>query len=92
MFLREYDLVADYLERRSKFREDHLALATEAAQRGDLVLGGALADPADRAILVWRVTDQGIVDEFVRADPYVINGLVRSWSIRSWTVVIGTAA
>jgi len=55
MFLLEYDLVADYLERRSEFREDHLALATEAAQRGELVLGGALADPADRAILVWRV-------------------------------------
>ena len=92
MFLLEYDLVADYLERRSEFREDHLALATEAAERGELVLGGALADPADRAILVWRVADQGIVEEFVRADPYVINGLVRSWSIRSWTVVIGTAA
>jgi hypothetical protein len=56
------------------------------------VRGGALADPVNRAILVWRVVDQGIVDEFVRADPYVINGLVRSWSIRSWTVVIGTAA
>ena len=92
MFLLEYVLVADYLERRSEFREDHLALATEAAQRGELVLGGALADPADRAILVWRVADQGIVDQFVRADPYVMNGLVRSWSIRSWTVVIGTAA
>jgi uncharacterized protein YciI len=92
MFLLEYDLVADYLERRSEFREDHLALAAEATRRGDLVLGGALADPADRAVLVWRVADPGIVDEFVRADPYVINGLVRSWSIRSWTVVIGTAA
>lgn len=34
MFLLEYDLVTDYLERRSKFREDHLALATESAQRG----------------------------------------------------------
>ena len=92
MFLLEYDLVTDYLERRSEFREDHLALATEATRREELVLGGALADPADRAILVWRVADPGIVEKFVRADPYVINGLVRSWSIRPWTVVIGTAA
>jgi uncharacterized protein YciI len=92
MFLLEYDLVTDYIERRAEFREDHLALATEAAQRGELVLGGALADRPDRALLVWRVDDRAIIDEFVRADPYVTNGLVRSWSIRPWNVVVGTAS
>ena len=91
MFLLEYDLVTDYIERRAEFREAHLALATEAAERGQLVLGGALADPTDRAVLVWRVADRAIIDEFVRGDPYVINGLVRSWSIRPWNVVVGTA-
>jgi hypothetical protein len=34
MFLLEYDLVADYLERRSEFREDHLALATGRPNAG----------------------------------------------------------
>ena len=92
MFLLEYDLVTDYIERRAEFREAHLALATEAAQRGQLVLGGALADHPDRALLVWRVADRAIIDEFVRGDPYVINGLVRSWSIRPWNVVVGTAS
>ena len=92
MFLLEYDLVTDYIERRAEFREAHLALATEAAQRGELVLGGALADPPDRALLVWRVADRTIIEEFVRGDPYVINGLVRSWSIRPWNVVVGTAS
>ena len=92
MFLLEYDLVTDYIERRAEFREAHLALATEAAQRGELVLGGALADPPDRALLVWRVADRAIIEEFVRGDPYVINGLVRSWSIRPWNVVVGTAS
>ncbi len=92
MFLLEYDLVTDYIERRAEFREAHLALATEAAERGQLVLGGALADHPDRALLVWRVADRAIIDEFVRGDPYVINGLVRSWSIRPWNVVVGTAS
>jgi len=92
MFLLEYDLVTDYLERRAEFREAHLALATDAAQRGELVLGGALADNPDRALLVWRVADPAVVEEFVRVDPYVINGLVRSWSIRPWNVVVGTAS
>ncbi len=92
MFLLEYDLVDDYIERRAEFRDVHLALATEAAQRGQLVLGGALADRPDRALLVWRVADRTVIDDFVRVDPYVINGLVRSWSIRPWNVVVGTAS
>ena len=92
MFLLEYDLVDNYIERRAEFRNEHLGLATEAAQRGQLVLGGALADRPDRALLVWRVADRTVIDDFVRADPYVINGLVRSWSIRPWNVVVGTAS
>jgi len=92
MFLLEYDLVDDYIERRTEFRAAHLALATEAAQCGQLVLGGALADQPDRALLVWRVADRTVIDNFVRADPYVINGLVRAWSIRPWNVVVGTAS
>ena len=69
MFLLEYDLVTDYIERRAEFREAHLALATEAAERGQLVLGGALADHPDRALLVWRVADRAIIEESVRGDP-----------------------
>jgi len=92
MFLLEYDLVTDYIERRAEFRDAHLALATEAAERGQLALGGALADPPDRALLVWRVADRSVIDEFVRTDPYVTNGLVRSWSVRPWNVVVGTAS
>jgi hypothetical protein len=56
------------------------------------VLGGALADRPDRALLVWRVADRAIIDEFVRTDPYVIEGLVRSWTISPWNVVVGTAS
>ncbi|OLE80736.1 MAG: hypothetical protein AUF76_14255 [Acidobacteria bacterium 13_1_20CM_2_65_9] len=26
------------------------------------------------------------------ADPYVTNGLVKSWRVRPWTVVVGAAA
>jgi hypothetical protein len=87
-----YDLVDDYLDRRAVLRDDHLALARAAAERGELLLAGALADPADLAVLVWRVDDPGTVEEFVRADPYVVNGLVTAWHIRPWTVVVGADA
>ena len=88
-YLLEYALIDDYLARRSAFREEHLALAREAHSRGELVLAGALAEPADRAVLVWGTDDRSIVERFAEGDPYVRNGLVTSWTIRPWTVVIG---
>jgi uncharacterized protein YciI len=88
-FVMFYYLVDDYLARRAQFREEHLRLAREANQRGELILAGALSEPADRALLVFRVSDRSVVEEFAKKDPYVINGLVARWEIRPWTVVIG---
>ncbi len=85
-----YDLVDDYLERRTAYREEHLRLAREAHQRGELLLAGALSEPADRALLVFHVPERDVVEDFARSDPYVGNGLVTRWEIRSWTVVVGT--
>ncbi len=87
-----YELVDDYLERRAPLRQAHLALAQDAVLRGDLVLAGALADPADEAFLVWRVDDASVIEEFVKHDPYVQHGLVTNRRIRQWNVVIGADA
>jgi uncharacterized protein len=87
-YLLIYHVVEDYVTRRVPFREEHLRLAREAHSRGQLILGGALADPVDKALLVFYCEDHGTVDAFVRADPYVQNGLVLQWEIRPWTVVI----
>ena len=86
-----YDLVDDYLDRRQPLREEHLVLAREAQARGQLALAGAFSDPADRALLVWATDDEDVVRRFVEADPYVRNGLVASWQIRRWNVVIGVS-
>lgn len=86
-----YDLVDDYIERRAALRDEHLDLARAAAERGDLLLGGAFAEPPDHALLIWAVDDARVVQQFVDADPYVSHGLVRSWQIRPWTVVVGAA-
>ena len=84
-----YDVVADYLERRGEFRAEHLGLARAAHERGALVLAGALAEPADGAVLVFRGDDASAAEQFAAADPYVRNGLVSSWRVRPWTVVVG---
>ncbi|HEX4818978.1 MAG TPA: YciI-like protein [Acidimicrobiales bacterium] len=84
-----YDLVADYLDRRAPLRDEHLGLARAAHERGELVMAGALADPADRAVLVFKADDASVAESFAANDPYVKNGLVENWTVRSWTVVIG---
>ena len=85
----QYDLVDDYLDRRPEFRDEHLGLARAAHERGDLALAGAYNNPPDHALLVWSTEDRSLVEAFAEADPYVRNGLVRSWTVREWNVVIG---
>jgi uncharacterized protein len=85
-----YDVVDDYGERRGEFRDDHLARARASVDRGELLLGGALADPVDGAVLLFTAEDRSVVEEFARADPYVRNGIVKEWRVRPWTVVVGT--
>jgi uncharacterized protein YciI len=87
-----YDLVDDYLERREPLRAEHLALAHAATARGELVLAGAFADPADQAVLVFEGDSAEVAESFARADPYVLNGLVKSWRVRPWRVVVGKHA
>jgi len=90
-FLLIYDYVENIVERRAPWRDAHLRLAAEWVDRGELLLGGAFADPADGAALVFKAEDRARVEAFVRNDPYVANGLVTNWQIREWTVVVGCA-
>lgn len=91
-YLLFYEVSDDYLARRAEFRDAHLALAWAASERGALVLGGAVADPVDSAVLLFRADSPKVVEDFVKADPYVKNGLVKSWRIRPWTTVAGPGA
>jgi len=91
-YLMIYELEADYMHRRGEFRAEHLSLARAAVARGEMVLGGALADPTDQAIMLFKAESPDVVHAFARADPYVLNGLVKRWSVRPWTTVVGDLA
>ena len=91
-FLLFYEVVADYAIRRVPFREANLALGQQAVARGELVLGGAFADPVDGAVLLFKGESAAVAEEFARADPYVTNGLVTRWHVRRWTTVAGPDA
>jgi uncharacterized protein YciI len=91
-YLLIYDVVGDYVDRRVPFRAEHIRLARAAAARGELVLGGALANPADGAVLLFRGHSPDAAEAFAAADPYVVNGLVTRWRVREWTTVVGKDA
>jgi uncharacterized protein len=91
-YILHYDVSPDYLERRAQFRELHLKHARAAFDRGELVLAGALADPVDGAMLVFRGPSPDAAENFAKADPYVINGLIKQWRVRKWSTVIGDGA
>jgi uncharacterized protein YciI len=88
-FLLIYDLAPDYLERRATYRAEHLKLAWEAK---GVLLGGALGEPADRALLLFEGDSAEEAKRFANADPYVRNGLVKRWEVRPWTTVVGKYA
>ena len=91
-YLLFYDLAPNYLERRAEFRTEHLALAWQAAARGELILGGTLNDPVDGAVLLFQGDSPAVAERFATADPYVRNGLIKSWRVRLWTTVVGESA
>ena len=87
-----YDAIDDFIARRGLYRDEHLRLARESHARGELLLAGALADPADGALLVFQGDSPAAAEAFARQDPYVKNGLITNWTVRSWTVVVGNEA
>lgn len=91
-YLLLYDYVPDIVERRGPHRAAHLAHARAAVDRGELVLGGALANPVDGAVLLFRGDSPDRIEAFAQTDPYVLNGLVTRWRVREWTTVVGRDA
>lgn len=86
-FALTYEVVDDYVERRTPFREEHLGLARAARERGELLMGGALSEPLG-VLIVFKAADRHVPEDFARKDPYVLNGVVTKWQVRPWTVVV----
>jgi len=91
-FLLFYDVVDGYVEKRIPFREAHLTYAGKAVERGELILGGALVNPVDGAVLLFRGSSPAVAEQFAKDDPYVKNSLVKRWYVREWTTVVGKDA
>lgn len=86
-YLLVYDVLENYVELRKPHRPAHFEHAQRAYEAGELVLAGALADPVDKAVFVFRTSEAAT--RFAENDPYVRGNIVKSWRIRNWTTVLG---
>jgi uncharacterized protein YciI len=91
-YLLSYELADDYLERRGALRAEHLALAWQCVERGELTLAGAVGEPIGSALLLFTCDSPAPAEAFAKADPYVLNGLVKRWTVQKWHTVVGDAA
>jgi len=92
-YLLFYEKVPDHARREPPLRAAHLAHLQAAVARGEVVLGGSLADPADgTAIVLFRAGSPDVVESFAAADPFVMHGVVSRWRVRRWHTVIGESA
>ena len=91
-YLLFYEVGEGYVSKRADFRNVHLEKAWQASERGELLLGGALANPVDGAVLLFQGESPKVAEEFARADPYVTSGAVDRWYVREWTTVAGNCA
>jgi uncharacterized protein YciI len=87
-FVLSYEVVDDFANKRTPFRPAHLKEVRDAHERGELVMAGALGEPAE-AMLIFRTNDRSAAENFATNDPYVKSGIVKKWTIRPWTVVVG---
>ena len=84
-----YEAVDNYVEKRAPYREEHLELIQSFYDQGDLIMAGATGEPATGGVLIFKGEDSKKAEAFAAGDPYVQNGLIKSWYVKPWKVVIG---
>jgi uncharacterized protein YciI len=83
-----YESGDDLAEKAPLHAEAHRAHWPAFLERGELLMIGPFDDPQRHgAMSVFRTREAA--EEFARNDPFVINGVVRSWEIREWDEAIG---
>lgn len=63
----------------------HKARSTELHNQGAILMAGAFLDNGDGPLSTMAVcASREAAEEFVRGDPFVLNGMVSKWHIREW--------
>jgi len=78
----------NYIENRKPHRQYHFDHIKKYMESGDLIMGGAIEDGTE-VVIIFKSDTIDTIEDFVKNDPYVINGLIRQWLIKPWNMVTG---
>jgi uncharacterized protein len=84
-----YDSADDVASRAPAHFPAHRARLDEFHRRGDLLMVGTFGDPQNEGSMAI-FTSRDAVEEFVREDPFVLNGVVKDWHIREWNEILAS--
>ena len=84
-FLSFYEVSADSLPKIMTHYQEHRARLDEFHARGVVLAAGPLGNPPEGAMAVF--TTREAAEEFIKGDPFVVNGLVSKWRIVEWNAV-----
>ena len=78
-----YEMAPDMMSRVPAHVSAHRERWRAFAERGDLLMIGPFANPQEDGAMAVFAT-RAAAEEFVRGDPFVLNGIVQNWYIRDW--------
>lgn len=81
-----YESADDVLAKAPAHFDVHMARGNEFHERGLLLMYGPFGDPQEEGSMAV-FTSREAAEEFVKGDPFVLNGVVRDWQIREWDEV-----
>jgi uncharacterized protein len=82
-----YDSAPDVLTTAPVHFPAHKARLDDFHSRGVLLMVGTFANPVEEGSMAIFTTREA-AEEFVKEDPFVVNGVVRSWTIREWNEIL----
>jgi uncharacterized protein YciI len=87
-FVLLYESAEDVAARAPAHFAAHRARLDEFHARGELLMVGTFGDPQTQGSMAI-FTSRRAVEDFVKGDPFVLNGVVRRWEIREWRDIYG---
>jgi uncharacterized protein len=91
LYVLQYEYTEDALEKRKPYRTTHLAHIGKYAEKGNVVLAGAVDNPPTGGLLILRNISPTEIEQLAQEDPYVINGVVKKFTVKPYLAVVGDA-
>jgi len=85
-YVMTYDATPEGLAKAREHLPAHRDRLDAFCARGTLLMAGPVMDGTGRALGVF--TTREAADEFIREDPFVVHGVVASWTVVEWNEVL----